>query len=141
MSGPAWHGGKRILLDADAIWRSPARTWAEWGLRLDVHRDSITRVARQMGFTRDPAGGFAAAPCKVCERSTPREQLDAHRICVGCRIKSDPAIALYHAERARRHPAEYWAIAPNADRCEIAERGGDRLSVVELLLLHAPRIS
>jgi hypothetical protein len=94
-----------------------------------------------MGFTRDPAGGFAAAPCKACKRSTPREQLDAHRICVGCRIASDPDIALYHAERARRHPAEYRAVTVDADRCKIAERGSDRLSVVELLLLHAPRVS
>ena len=45
--------------------------------------------------------------CKMCEREMPREKLDAHGVCLGCRIASDPAVAIYHYERARRHPDLY----------------------------------
>jgi len=109
VSAPASNGGKRVPLDADAIWRTPARTWAEWARKLGAHPDSICRAARAKGWARDDGGNLTAAPCKVCERSTPLARLDAHRVCLGCRIASDPAIARYHAERARRWPELYPA--------------------------------
>jgi hypothetical protein len=102
-------GQNRLTIDSDAIWRNRGLTWAGWARELGAHPDSICRAARAQGWARNDGGEVTAAPCKVCERSTPLERLDAHRVCLGCRITGDADVARYHAERARRRPHLYPA--------------------------------
>jgi len=97
-------------LDPDAIWRSAGMTWESFGQANGMTGGAANHAALKMGFRRDSDGKFAEAPCRRCGNPTPADRLDTHRLCIGCRILSDPSVERYHLERARRQPMEYWHL-------------------------------
>ncbi len=100
-------GKAEPLLTGTAAWDLDVGMWTRPNGK--DYRAAKDLYYEREGIEPDPSRRPAPHVCKVCEREVPRERLDVHRVCLGCRITGDADVARYHAERARRWPELYPA--------------------------------